>query len=373
MAQRKPLDLKREIGEIVASEERVFEHDRSKTLGASEAFGCHRRSYFKKREPDLADEAEEHDEVDWGTTERGNVIEAKFAVPKIRAIIGEGAMFMGDEQVTLIDKQAPLSCTPDGIVVAEPRDFLANYGVADLGKDENDIAIEIKTFDPRSGDLTKSPRVRHMGQNIIQQGMFQRVTNYQPLWGLVIYFNPSNLKDIRPFAVKYDNSVYEQGQLRAMAVFDLQKSAKDFRPEGKRTGECQYCEFFGACQKIEKELMPQGIVKMAEFDETTLAELGDLTRLVAGQRAEMKELEATVKAHIENLRFMLIDLGTTRAGDTKKLGWLASIRMQSGRKSLNKDLMIADGIDVDKYMVQGPDFYVVNAKVKGIEEEKEKP
>ena len=371
MTTRKPLDLRREIGAIVEAEERVFSHDRSKTLGASEAFGCHRRGFFKKRRPDLADAAEDHDDMEWGTTERGNVIENKFAAPKLKAIVGEGALYMGDEQRTLVDDKAPLSCTPDGLIVAEGRDFLANYGVPDLGKDANDIAVEIKTFDPRSGDLTKEPRVRHMGQNIIQQGMFQRVTNYSPLWGLVIYFNPANLKDIRPFAVKYDNSVYEQAQLRALKVFDLTLTAKDFRPEGKRSGECQYCEFFGACAEIEKELMPKGIVKTDEIDEKTFVELGMLTKTVATQRAELKALEKKVKENIENLRFMLIDLGTTRAGDTKKFGWLCSLRMQSGRKSFDKEAAAADGVDIDKYMVQGPDFYVVNAKSKDIEEVKE--
>lgn len=368
---RKPLDLKKEIGEIVTAEERQFAHDRSATAGSSEVFGCWRRLYFKKREPDKADAPDETDDIEWGATERGNVIENKFAVPKIQQILGPAAKHMGEEQVTLFDKEAPLSCTPDGIMLEQPRDFLANYGIADMGSDLNDIAVEIKTFDPRSGDLTTEPRARHMGQNIIQQGMYQRVTNYRPLHGLIIYFNPANLKDIRPFAVKYDDAVYKRGQERALAVFDLTKTAKDFRSEGKRTGECAHCEFFTRCQEVEAEICPDQVVKTADIPPETLAELGNKCKAVAESRAELKKLTAKVKALVEDLRFALIDLGTTRAGDTKKLGWLTSIRLQNGRKSFNKAMAEADGIDIDKYMVEGPAFYVVNAKVQGIEEVKE--
>src|SRR5687767_6526409 len=106
---RKPLDLKKEIGEIVTSEERQFAHDRSVTAGASEIFGCWRRLFLKKREPDKADAPDETDDIEWGTTERGNVIENKFAVPKIQQILGAAAKHMGEEQVTLFDKEAPLS------------------------------------------------------------------------------------------------------------------------------------------------------------------------------------------------------------------------------------------------------------------------
>ncbi len=169
---RKPLDLQKDIGEQVAADQRVWEHDRSKTVGASEAFACHRRAFFKKRHPELAEEPEDTDDTEWGTAERGNLVEDKFAVPKLRAILGEeNCKDMGDDQTTLMDSEAPLSCTPDGIVLDQPRDFLANYGVPDLGKDSNNVPVEIKTFDPRSGDLKTEARPRHAGQSIIQQGM----------------------------------------------------------------------------------------------------------------------------------------------------------------------------------------------------------
>lgn len=364
MAKRiKPFDVKREFSANVASVQKSWQYDRSKTMGGSEVFRCHRWGFFKKRMPERAELPEDPDDVNWGTSERGNVMET-WAVERLREILGpEACRYMGEEQVTLIDDDAPLSATSDGLVIEQARDFLINYGVPDMGEDLNDVAAEIKTFDPRSGDLQTEARPRNIGQNIVQMGLYQRKTNHKPKWGLLMYFNPANLQDIRPFAVEYDDQVYKNAQRRATEVFDPTKTAKDFRPEGKRTNQCSHCEFTEVCYETEMEMYPETAIKLSEIDPLQLRELEGLARSVAKVRAIKKQVEAEDKEQSESLRFLMMEIGTNKAGNMKKDGFAVNLQRREGRMGVDTDKMKEDGI-YDQYQKQGNDFFVMTVKAK---------
>lgn len=358
---RQPFDVKREITASVASGQREWSHDRSKTVGGSEVFRCHRWCFFKKRMPERAETPDDPDDISWGTAERGNVMET-WAVEQLRKTLGEDACrYMGEEQVTLIDDEAPLSSTSDGLIIDQPRDFLANYGVPDMGRELNDVAAEIKTFDPRSGDLKTAARPRNIGQNIVQMGLYQRKTNHKPYWGLLMYFNPANLQDIRPFAVKYDDEVYKNAQRRAIDVFDLNKKAKDFRAEGKFTNQCAHCEFQTVCHETDMEMYTDKIVALKDIDPLQVKELEALTRAAAKARKQKREAEKADKELSEELRFRLAEIGTKKVGDLKKHGWEVGMRMQEGRVTIDKQAMKEDGI-LEKYEKVGNSFLVLSPK-----------
>lgn len=363
LIKRKPFDVKREITATVAATQKEWAHDRSKTVGGSEVFRCHRWAYFKKRMPERAELPEDPDDISWGTAERGNVMEA-WAVERLRETLGpEACRYMGTDQVTLIDDDAPLSATSDGLIIEQPRDFLSNYGVPDMGADVNDCAAEIKTFDPRSSDLRETARPRNIGQNIVQMGLYQRKTNHKPRWGLLMYFNPANLQDIRPFAVPYDDQVYKNAQARATKVFHPDMTAKDFQAEGKFTNQCAHCEFTQVCYETEMSMFPEEIISLDKIDPLQVKELEALTRSVAAARATEKAAEKANKEGSATLRMLMMEIGTQRAGDLKKDGWSVNIRRQEGKIGVDKEMLKEDGL-LEKYERQGNDFFVLTPKVK---------
>lgn len=359
-----PIDFAQSFTEAVAGSQRGWQYDRTLTVGASEAFDCHRLSYFKKREPEnLDDDAES----DWGHTERGNVVEDKFAVPMLRAIFGaENCLYMGDEQKTFLDGR--LSATPDGIVIDQARDALVKYGVPDLGENANQFAAEIKSFGGPSAAPKKlttdagvsyQAKVTHTGQNIIQMGMFRRQTNFKPTYGVVIYINPVRLSDIRPAVVKYDEAVYQRAKVRADDVFDLSKTAKDYKAEGKATGRCEWCAYTGACSKAEGLLFPDKIIKPDLIAIEQQAKFKETTARVVKLRADYKALETAKKTAEAELKDMLFEEGTTRVGGAD---WSASISKMNGKRSVSKALMEEKGLDPEDYMTQGNDYFVLRTK-----------
>lgn len=364
--KRLPIDFNSGFSKAVADSAKVWAHDRSTTVGASEVFGCMRSTFLKKFHPELADNAEEVD-PEWGHTERGNLIENEFAVPSLKSMFGEDKCFyMGEDQKTFVDGH--LSATPDGVVVDLPADALVNYGVDDIKGTE--IATEIKTFGgehaaPKSyrddkGVIRYMPKPRHEGQNIVQMGIMQKVTNYKPKTGVVLYINPVNLKDIRVAPVKFDPNIYEFALKRAKAIFEPGKEAKDFAPEGLRTGQdCQYCPFAHICHDIEMKAYPDQILKYDEVDEAEREKIAALAKETAKLRADIKTIETKKKEVEADLKTALFTAGTTRlAGDD----WSVSISKNAGRMSLDKNAMIEAGLDPEDYMKQGNEYYVMRVK-----------
>jgi hypothetical protein len=67
--------------------EKEWKYDRNASLGASEAFACLRKAFFKK----FGYEADDEYVADWGAAKRGDLIENYFAVPAVQAILPETA------------------------------------------------------------------------------------------------------------------------------------------------------------------------------------------------------------------------------------------------------------------------------------------
>jgi hypothetical protein len=360
------IDFAKGFTQAVADNAKVWE-DRVTTVGASEAFGCIRGIYFTKVRPDLMDEVSDSDDgPNWGHTERGNLIENDFVVPKLRAMFGaDKCLYMGAEQKTF--KDGRLSATPDGIVIDLPSDALSMYGKADING--NSIATEIKTFggahaEPRKyvvdGKIRYEAKLQHVGQNIIQMGAINKNTNFAPKTGAVLYVNPVNLKDIRVAIVDFDQGIYDHAKVRAESIYVAGKTAADFRAEGlKTTNGCTYCKFTDACQKIELSAFPDNKLAPSSIDPKVLAEVEKSVRHIASLRADYKKIEGQKKAAEADLKDHLFNLRTNRLYGAD---WSVSISKRKGKKALDKTAMLEDGIDLEAYSKEGNPFFVTTIK-----------
>lgn len=353
------VDIRRGIADAVAADARRFEHDRQKTVGGSEVFGCHRQVFFAKHHPELAEVPEE---PDWGILERGNVIE-EFAVKKLRSMFGEQRCFlMGDDQRTLFDDH--LSVTPDGMVIDLERTCLKHEGIPDIGSHE--LVTEVKSADPNT-NLDGKPKMRHYGQNICQMGAIQRNMNYQPQYGVVLYFNPCNLQDMMgsPFFVKYDDEVYQRAKIRAAAVFEPGKKVLDFPAEGKWLDECRYCSFQGPCRRAEAEAYPDKVVPIHQLNPALVQQAEQLIRQLNDKRKESGQMEAEKKQLSAQLQGVLNTLGTNRLSAVGEDGltWSCSYIRVKGRTSLDTDAMEEDGIVLTDYQKIGDPYFQFRTKV----------
>lgn len=349
---RGPVDFKKSFATIVIGEQE--EWDRSQSVGASEVFGCHRRAYFAKREPDAAEAPEDEDDIEWGFSERGNEIERKFAVPKLQGMFGEDKCFlMGDNQKTFV--KGRLSATPDGVIVDVPPDALQNYGIE---KCSPEIAPEIKSIDPRV-NLRGQAKPRHVGQNQVQQGILQDCSNYKPTNGIVLYINCSNYKDITPFGTTFDKDIYERAHARADYVFEPNVTPDKFKPEGLLTGDCKTCPFQSRCKEVEMARYPERAIPTENLPPDIQAAMRAKALEVRKIRDEYTALEKVKKAEEAELREMMFDNDTNRAAGED---WSVTLTQMPGKKSLDKEAMVADGLDPAKYMKDGYGYYTMNVK-----------
>lgn len=374
-ASKGSIDFKKGFGDVVAANPKIWEHDRSQSVGASEVFGCLRHARFKKMHPEMATVPEELD-PEWGHTERGNIVENEFAVPCLRGMFGqEQCFYMGEEQRTFVDGR--LSATPDGLVIDQPRDALSEYGVPDIGPSAQ-FATEVKSFggefaaprriaipNPADRGVNKfvyEAKPKHKGQTIVQMGLFRRKTNYQPDFAAVIYINPTNLKDIRPAVVPYDDAVYLRAKERAESVFDETKTLADFPAEGRLINECQYCDFEEACTNVDMVRLVSSPKAMSKFSDQQVAEFERMARRVAQMRAQVKALEEEKKEAEADLKELLLSEATNKvAGE----GWSASLSRNNGRKSLDKDRLAEDlNINLEDYTTEGNPYFVLRVKAE---------
>lgn len=340
MEQTSLFDFRGAFIQNIEATQRVFSHDRSKTLGASETFGCLRRSWFSKFAPNLADKAI----MSMGAAERGNVIENHFVVPKLYSIFGrDRVLFAGDDQQTLV--KGLNSATPDALIFPERRDVLKKYGVDDIGSDC--FGTEIKSFDPRMN--LQEEKFVHRGQGIIQMGLFEETTKYRPQYNIILYINAADFYDIRTFVVSKNDDVYATAKARATAVFEA-TDAYQLKAEGVHNGQCRYCLFQGACRDSElskfpstKELLTDNEIKTLTDMAHRYTELGDT----------VKEAEKTRSEVSEEIKRFLNAVGTKGASVP---GFTVAYSKMDGRETVDTDAMEADGIDLSPYMKRGKGY-----------------
>lgn len=346
------LDFERMFNDYRDANPKVWDHDRNVTLGASEAFQCIRQTWFKKHDA----EKDANHEDSWGAMERGNVMEDHWVVPALRhhaKQIGADLDYEGDNQVTFVADQN--SATPDGLVFNLPRNALEKYGIPDIKSDC--VLVEIKSIDPRAG-LDEEKSVHH-GQAQIQMGILHQMGEFKPYYTVILYINASFYDDVTPFIVEYDPRIYKTARARAKQLFSTTDPAK-LVAEGKLSDACRMCAYTHACAKASKQAVPDDD-KISGISQETLDTLYQMVvqeRAIDAKIKELKEEQAEVRQEIKD---EMSPMNKRKAGDERfSISWI----FQGGKKSLNKQAMIDDGIDIAAYETEGAGFEKMTITLK---------
>lgn len=233
-----------------------FDHDRSQTVGASEIGRCIKAVAAKKQgvEPD-----KEHTD-DPGFAVRGNIIEDQWAVPVLRSAIeavGGSLIWAGQaEQTTVEWTKKHASCTPDGLFLDVPRDWLAGLGVK---RCSTAVLSEVKSISEfiHAGLL---PKAGHAEQAHYGMGLVREATEYKPDFALLTYWNCSQLTRNWPIAVPFNGEYFKKQLARAKRC--ITTPWKKLPAEGKLRGgkECKYCEFQLSCTGKRSKRSPDSHV-----------------------------------------------------------------------------------------------------------------
>lgn len=291
--------------------------DRKKVLTASELGGCIRRTWFDKN-----DGAKDNDASNRaGMFERGKVMEDWVVRMLDRA--GLHLEFAGSDQVSLVDRTAGVSGTPDGLWVTE---------------DDEAIVIEIKSIDPRT-NVGNLPRSQHVQQLQLNIELFHRITDYEPTRGLLIYVDASDWSKTVEFEAGRDPVVWNNAvDRRALLQAD---DPQELRPEGQVTGECRYCPFKATCG--EAQFKTYNNRKATDGSGETIDAIVALASQIKVLKDEDTELRNQLKATMQ-------DNGSSLLTSDNGVAELAEV---SGRRSFNWKKAEADGLDVEPYTTVG--------------------
>lgn len=343
------LDFKKMFHDYAEQNQKTFAHDRTKTLGASEVFGCIRMAWAKKH----GVAKNEDEDQSWGATARGDLIEQFHVVPILDSMLPKtsGYIGAGTEQKTFVDMEKFLSATPDGLIDGLDKDALQEYGIADI--ESTCIVTEIKSIDPRV-NLTEEKTI-HRGQVIVQMGLIRAQTEFKPMYALIMYFDASFLDKMSFYVVKFDEAVYEQAGKRSTTVFTT-NDPSTLRAEGKLTNGCDYCQFTTWCSKLTEDSMPPiDVSANTPMERDAMKPLAEEYNKVS---VEFKKLETRKDELKEQIKDKLKTFKKRKVAGDKKAGeaWSVSYTFIQGRETLDKGAMAADGIDLDQYMKTGDGY-----------------
>jgi hypothetical protein len=346
------IDIQAAFDRYIASQNKVWAHDRTQTLGASESFNCLRQLGFEKRGKEFGVAPDEDYENPWGATHRGNLIENYFVAPALEQElpnIGIDLLFAGDTQETLIKGRN--SSTPDGLIVDIPHGPVVikvrNEEIVIPMVDTGCIGLEIKSIDPRS--TLAEEKTKHHCQSQIGLGLINDLTEWKPKHWLILYFDASFLDKITPFVVDYDPSFYKIAQDRAKAVYSA-TDILNLPPEGKFDGSCERCRWTGACGAAILAAHSRTSEKYTDVDVTALDPVirDFLAKKDAADIAEeeFEKAKQAVKDHLlaRNLRKC--------ASDEWSVSWSA----QKGKTSVDLKAVRAAGIDLTPFEKTGQGF-----------------
>lgn len=323
--------IKEALAAYAKTLDKIWAHDRTKTIGASEIGQCARKIRWVKTNT----ETDEDGSDEYGGMLRGTMMETYFWVPAMRKKFGKNLIMAGDDQKTLVS--GALSATPDGLVINQKLDALKEYGIKDLKGDC--FVVECKSIDPRVS-LTEE-KSEHFHQVQVQIGLIRELTEHKPTYGIISYMDASFWHEVSEYVVEFDVNVYENAKRRAASILaDVKHPAEGWIAGGK---ECEYCAFTKRCGIIRKS-MPE---KEASADPQFVAEIIDLCTDYSTAKDEAKQAESRVRAATEKIKERLREKGV------RKIKNVLSWSPMKGRTTYDIDAMKNDGVDIEKYATTG--------------------
>jgi hypothetical protein len=331
--------IKKTLDAYAQSVDKLWTHDRSNTLGASEVGQCARKIFWFKSENDSAhrvDRDPDYTET-WGARMRGTVFEDKFWEPALRTRFGGRLLYAGKDQKTFVSDF--LSATPDGMIInltAEER--------AEIGTSADCVMVECKTADPRTNlDVAKPQNVF---QTQVQMGLVRENTDYRPTHSVLSYTDASFWSDVKEFVIEFEPALYETAKQRAMMIMTATEPPK---PEGYIGGgyECRYCPFTIACGVQRRNLPFQD----NEVDPQFAAEMKDAALSLRALENSRDTLDSDVRAAQDEIKSRLREKGVRKIPGV--LQW-SSVKGRTGfdNKAIQKAAVEA-GVDLDQFKTQG--------------------
>ena len=352
------LDFKQIFDEYMAANQKIWSHDRSTTVGASEVFGCLRNVFFEKRGKELGYSPDAGRVERWGAMERGNIIENHFVVPAVTHHLPKPLVlqFQGVGQETIVHERS--SATTDGLITGFPKNckLTVKYGkhVVEVDNIKSDcVNFEIKSIDPNAS--LEEEKSIHRGQSITQIGLIREKTKWKPAYSIILYVNASWLDDIKPFVVEYSERVYKTSRKRAESVWESD-DPNDYMPEGKMSDRCKFCRWQAACGEAILKGIPMG---EGEVPSQLRPELDDLLAERDKWKKIYDESKTEYEAAGEQIKGLLKDAEVRKATGGDKDQWSINWYPVKGKTKLDKKLLEADGIDVSKYESRGNPFEVL--------------
>ena len=370
MAAEFVFDFDQIFNDYVEANQKVWAHDRSQTLGASEVFDCIKKAWFGKRGKEFGFNEDPDYEEDWGAMVRGDLIENHYVVPAVRnhAPPGVKVLFTGDDQVTLVlDRN---SATPDGLITGLPKGCALRIkgGAQDIfipNIKSDCVVLEIKSIDPRA--VLMEERAKHNGQTQVQIGLFHENTEHRPYYSIVLYIDASFLSKVTPFVVEYEPEAFAAAKRRSELVWNTEDPT-ELIPEGRFSGACEHCKYRVACGTSINDSIPS-----REEDEQstpeTIAEMDRRVKMFLEAKSRKEAAEKDVEETKQHVREMLKSRNTRKMRSEE---WSVSWYSQDGRKTVDTKAMRADGIDLEPYEKEGAPFDVVRVTER-LQDNSDKP
>lgn len=324
--------------------------DRSEFLSSSEVAFCLRRAFFGKY-PEKYTPASRYENN--GFAERGNAVEA-WVVDFFGRLAAQGYTFeyMGDKQRSFYLADIGISGTPDGVMTTpEGLKYL----------------LEIKSIDPRF-NKSKLPKKGHIHQTLQNWALVEECLDIDIVGGVLIYFDASNLFDIKSFELEWSDEVFAKSLVRAKTLWEA-TSPDELEPEGVYEDDCEYCLFKAQCSEHVKL---NNVLLAAGASAAPFLEDGDDTPLPVGERLAVEQWLAAregakqYKSELDEVRGEVDKIIANNHGVIKVEGNIVLSKMWPGRETIDKKLMAADGLDISKYVKVGAPY--TKTEVKGDKE-----
>jgi len=332
--------IKEALHNYATANGKLWSHDRSQTVGASEVGQCARKVFWMKNEGDPKYGApRDPDYVDgWGARVRGTVMEDQFWYPAMLATFGDRLIYAGPDQQTFVS--GFISATPDGLIthLLEGEHPQLPAGTC--------VTAECKTADPRT-NLSEA-KSENVYQTHIQMGLIRERGEFKPTHSILSYTDASFWNEVVEFVIPFDEKVFNTGRERAAKIMTA-TSADELKPEGWIAGgrDCEYCPFTRACG-IKRRSVPDGDMPV---DPQFTAEVADLALAIARLKATRDATDEEVRTLEDDLKTRLRDKGV------RKIPGLVSWSSVKGRQSWDnkaiREALEATGADMTQFSTVG--------------------
>lgn len=331
--------IKPVLDSYAAVTQRVFQTDRSQTVGASDIGQCARRTFWTKNQGDPQYGAPlDSDYADrWGAKIRGTVIENAFWEPAMRLTYGHRLLYAGAQQKTFI--AGFLSATPDGLLIGlKPDEIAPGSGT--------EVMVECKSADPRTNLI--EAKAANIYQTQVQMGLIRELTPFKPTHSVLSYVDASFWDEVSEFIIPFDSDVFDVAKRRASAIMTATQ-ASELKPEGWIRGgkECEHCPFTKPCG-IERRSLP-GYSK--PIDPQFAAEIAELAIVAQRLKAATEQNEEALRTAHDQIKTRLREKGV------KKIPGVVSWTDVKGRSGYDakamRQALVDAGIDIEQFSTVG--------------------